>query len=330
MGQAWALWLFALPCKETEASLREAWLAELGSELVWKDDAGNPIDPFVCFRHFARSDFIGNVEGRPRGLKKDSVPSVLTPEPRGEWPGYSFMAASGRAATVVAKRRGRPPGGGRARGWRGRGSGGIMVSRPVVGEGLGSASDASGRQRGGKRRGRPPLNRVAGSASSATKHGRGSKRRGRPPWKHLAVAGSNSASSDVEEHQGKVESGRPAELEPDVEEHSGSANPDVEEHHGAVNSGHLPQSNPTVVAGSALNTTNCKGGVDGSAPAIVKVPLPLLPEGRHGLEKKYWGELEDEVICCKMVWIPERSLGDPRVSENWHCDRCCLRLSIRD
>lgn len=286
MADTCALWLFDLPNEETEASLREAWLAQLGSALVWKDEADNPIDPLVCFRHFAQSDFIGNVDGRPRGLKLDAVPSVLTPEPRGPWPGCSFMAAAmeataqtgaalGSLPSVLVRRRGRPPGGGRAWGRRGRGRGGGMASRFVV------AGWGSGPRRGEKRRGRPPLRRVTSSASNVTEHRRGTKRRGRPPSRRTNIARSASESS----------------------------NPDVNDHHGEVDGGHLSQSKPTVTS----NTTEAgRGGDDDEEPTIVRVVpgRPQLPRGKHIVEKEYWGDPDDGVIFCRVVWIPEPSFGD--------------------
>lgn len=154
-----------------------------------------------------------------------------------------------------------------------------MASRSVI------TGWGSWHRRGAKRRGRPPLSRV-GSAASVTEHRRGTKRRGRPPSKRVNVSRSASASDD-----------------PELYGEESASKPD-----GEVDDGHLSKSKPTV----ASNTTEDGGGQDEAAPGIVKVVpgRPQLPRGRHIVEKEFWGDPEDGVIFCKVVWIPEPSSGD--------------------
>lgn len=65
------LWLFALPCQQTESSLRAAWMERVPIDL----EANGPHGPYVCFRHFASKDLV--YRGRfPIGIRRDAMPSV--------------------------------------------------------------------------------------------------------------------------------------------------------------------------------------------------------------------------------------------------------------
>lgn len=61
------LWLFSLPCKDTEPALRATWLERLPLT------ADQPHSPRVCFRHFAEQDFVQQRQCIV-GLKRMAVP----------------------------------------------------------------------------------------------------------------------------------------------------------------------------------------------------------------------------------------------------------------
>lgn len=61
------LWLFSLPCKDTEAALRAAWLERLHLAPYQSHS------PHVCFRHFTEEDFVRHRQ-RIVGLRKTAVP----------------------------------------------------------------------------------------------------------------------------------------------------------------------------------------------------------------------------------------------------------------
>lgn len=61
------LWLFSLPCKDTEAALRAAWLEHLHLAPYQSHS------PRICFRHFTEEDFVKHRQ-RIVGLRRTAVP----------------------------------------------------------------------------------------------------------------------------------------------------------------------------------------------------------------------------------------------------------------
>ncbi|XP_077527071.1 uncharacterized protein LOC144138585 isoform X2 [Haemaphysalis longicornis] len=68
------LWLFALPCKKTYAKLRADWEASIKID----PKINHPLSPRVCFRHFAKTDFVSRKQ-RLLGLEEYAVPTIQVP-----------------------------------------------------------------------------------------------------------------------------------------------------------------------------------------------------------------------------------------------------------
>lgn len=68
------LWLFALPCETTDSKMRTAWETSIEIDPT----INHPLSPRVCYRHFAKSDFVMRKQ-RLMGLEEDAVPSIQIP-----------------------------------------------------------------------------------------------------------------------------------------------------------------------------------------------------------------------------------------------------------